>query len=203
MKKKIMNTAATKEIDSIVKMLDEVFTEIQGAFIKHRLSLKYQQTTSEVSKSLRKSLVTFYEAAEELGGNEALAVQATAINLSKIFYDLMRLSNQVETKVKDKVMFSDEAVKEVNDILQRTANLLPHVADAMRTCNPLIIAHVDKEVDELRANATNSAVYHEDRLCKGACHPKASIIFMQIMQHLQDILWHFKALVTENGMPGL
>ncbi|MBS4030310.1 MAG: hypothetical protein KGZ63_02665 [Clostridiales bacterium] len=203
MKKKIVNSSATREIDSIVKMLGEVFTEIQGAFTKNRLSLKYQQTTSEASKTLRKSLVTFYEAAEEVGGDEALAVQATAINLSKVFYDIMKLSNQVETKVKGKVMFSDEAVAEVNDIFRRTAELLPHVADAMRTCNPLIIAHVDKEVDELRANAANSAVLHEDRLCKGACHPKASIIFMQMLQHLQDILWHFKALVSENGMPGL
>jgi Na+/phosphate symporter len=203
MKKKIVNSAAAKEIDSIAKMLGDVLTEIQGAFKKHRLSLKYQQTTTDVTKTLRKSLVTFYEVAEEMSGNEALAVQATAINLSKVFYDILRLSNQVETKVKEEVMFSEAAVGEVEELIRRTAELLPHVADAIRTCNPLIIAHVNKEVDELRANAANTTVFHEDRLCKGACHPKASVIFMQMMQHLQDILWHFKALVTENGIPSL
>lgn len=203
MKKKIINASATKEMDAIMTMLGEMFGEIENAFMKHRLSLKYQKTADEVGRKVRQSLVDFYEAAPQLGGEEALSVHATAINLSKVFYDLLRLAHQVETKVRNKVFFSDDAVAEVSGLMQRTSALLPHVADALRTCNDLITSHVDKEVDELRAIAANSTILHEDRLCHGKCHPKASIIYMQILQNLQDILWHLKALVCHNGIPAV
>ncbi len=201
MKEKMVNSAATRETDNIVKMLSEVLAELHGAFMKHSMSLKYQQTTTEVTKTLRKSLVSFYGEAAKLGGEEALIVQSTAINLSKVFYDVLRLSNQVETKIKEDIKFSDEAVGEISDIFKRTADLLPHVADTILTCNPLIVAHVSKEIDELTKNANESSALHMDRLCKGTCHPKASIIFMQMTQQLQDILWHLRALVAEDGMP--
>jgi Na+/phosphate symporter len=201
MKKKITNTSATREMELLVSLLGEMFHEVSNAFTKHRLSLKYENTMEEAAKQIRKSLVDLSEAATEMGGNEALSVQATAMHLSKIFYDLLRLSTQVETKVKEKVMFSDEAAGEIVNVFDRTAGLLGHVSDALRTCNELIIAHVKKEVDELRNAASGSTTMHEDRLCKGKCHPKASMVYLQMMQHLQDALWHFKALVCDNGMP--
>lgn len=203
MKKKIMNTSATKEMEQLVTQMGEMFAEINNAFTKHRLSLKYKQTTADAAKHIRKALVNLSEAAADVGGAEALAVQASAMNLSKIFYDILRLANQVENKVNNKVLFSEDAVKEMNDIMKRTGDLLPHVADALRTCNELITRHVEKEVDELRGNASGSTVLHEDRLCKGACHPKASVIYLQMLQHLQDILWHCKALVCDNGVPAM
>jgi Na+/phosphate symporter len=198
-----MNTSATKEMEQLVTLMGELFTEINGAFMKHRLSLKYQQSFDDTAKQIRKNLVNISEAAAEMGGGEALTIQSTAMNLSKIFYNILRLAGQVETKVKVNVLFSDEAAAEMSDTLKRTAALLPHVADALRTCNPLITTHVEKEADELRSAAANSTVTHEDRLCKGKCHPKASVIYLQMLQYLQDILWHFKALVCESGVPGL
>ncbi|MDW7651941.1 MAG: hypothetical protein SCK29_09780 [Bacillota bacterium] len=203
MNKKIISTSAVKEMEKTVSLLNGLFKEVHTAFMKNRLSLKYRQTLEEANKTIRQSLVNFYEAAAEMGGGEeALSVQATAINLSKIFYDLVRLANQVEKKIGEKILFSDEAVAEMDDLLRRTIDLLPHVADGLRTCNALIVSHVEKEADELRKNAANSTAFHEDRLCKGKCHPKASIIYMQMLQHLQDILWHFKALVCDKGIPG-
>ena len=201
MKTKIVNPSAAKEMDQIVALLGEMFTEVHNAFMKNRLSLRYEQVSVANAMQIRQSLVTFYEAVAKMGGGEALTVQRTALNLSKIFYDLLRLSNQVEIKVKEKVLFGEEAVSEMNNLMIRTVALLPHVADALRTCNELIIDHVENEADELRTNATNSTAFHEDRLCKGKCHPKASIIYLQMLQHLQDILWHFKALVCNNGIP--
>ena len=201
MQKKIVNTAATKEMDQIISLLGELLTEINTAFTKNRLSLKYENTSEEAAAQIRKNLVSLSETAKELGGAEALSVQSVTLNLSKVFYDVLHLGHQVEAKVKAKVMFSDEAAKEMQDLLRRTADLLPHVADAVRTCNSLIVNHVHKEADELRNNATNSTAMHEDRLCKGSCHPKASVIFMQMLQNLHDIQWHFKALACDQDIP--
>ncbi|RJX29265.1 MAG: hypothetical protein C4554_01135 [Dethiobacter sp.] len=203
MKKKIVNSTAVKEINEIMQLFYDFFGEINTAFVKHRLSLKYQQAGSNFAKQSRQRLARFY-AATETTGAELLSIQAAAINFSKIFYDILRLSSPVEAKVNEKVLFSDEAVKEMSEILDRTRELLLHVNDALQTGNPLIISHIEKEAEALNSMTLNSTVLHEDRLCKGVCHPKASVIFMLMLQQLQDILWHCKALVSEqNGVPNI
>lgn len=200
MRQKIVNTSATVALEQLISELGELFTEINTAFTQHRLSLKYKQATDDSAKQIRKCLVTLSKTTEKLSGAEALAIQATTINLSKIFYDVLRLTNHVENKIKDKILFSEEAMAEMSRLLKRSSDLLPHLADALRTYNELIAKHVEKEVEELRIYAANSTLAHEDRLCKGVCHPRASVIYLQMLQHLQDILWHFKALACHNGI---
>lgn len=200
MKQKIMNNTAATALEQLILELEEMFAEINTAFTERRLSLKYKQSTDKSAVQIRKALVSLAEVTGELAGAEALAVQSSTINLSKIFYDILHLSCFVEDKIKDKVLFSDAAMAEMSGLLKRSSDLLPHVADALRTCNELIARHVEKEVEELRSYAMSSSLAHEDRLCKGACHPKASVIYLQMLQHVQDILWHFKALACHNGI---
>jgi Na+/phosphate symporter len=203
-KKQLSSDTIAQEISGIVQIFGELFDEIHGAFQTHRVTLKYQQTSTALSRGLRQNLVSFYNKASDLTGAEALAIQATAINFSKIFYDILRLSGLVETKVKEKVLFSDLAASELTQLMRRGRELLPHLADALQTQNPIIISHVEKEVNELSAIIVNSTNLHEDRLCKGICHPKASVIFMQMLDQFQDILWHYKALISkQSGMPDL
>lgn len=198
MTKIIVCSAAAAEIKVIVTMFGEFYDEVTTAFLGNRLSLKYQQTAAELSKGLRQRLAKVYERANELTGQEALIVHATAINLGKIFYDLLRLSGNVETKVLEKISFSEAASSEVTDVMRRTKDLLPHLADAILTRNPLIVGHVEKETEALGVAIQHCVKTHEERLCRGICPPKASVIFMLMTQQLQDILWHCQALVSEN-----
>jgi Na+/phosphate symporter len=195
--KKLVCTKSTKEINSTVEMLDQLFLEIYIAFMKHRLSLKYQQMTGDLSKKLRQSLARLYEGSAKVSAEEALAMQATAINFSKVFYDLMRISGQVESKVKENVLFSDVASKEMSELMRGTRELVHNVGDALLTRNDVIVEHVQKEIARLSADAASISGMHGDRLCKGMCHPKASLVYMNLLQHLGDILWHYKALISD------
>ncbi|EEG78626.1 Na/Pi cotransporter family protein [Dethiobacter alkaliphilus] len=198
---KILSASASKEMYQIVSKLNQLFSEIHTAFMKNRLSLKYRQALEKLGKQISMGLVEFSESARQMDKNEALTVHATAVNLSKIFYDLLRLATQVEKKINSRTRFTNAAIKEMNDILCRTVSVLPHVADGLRTCNPVILAHVHKEVDTLRRDSANSINFHEDRLCEGKCHPRACIVYMQMLQHLQNILWHYKAMICRNNFP--
>lgn len=202
MTKELVGSSTATEIAGIMAMFGEFYNEVTTAFLSNRLSLKYQQTTSELSKRLRQRLARAYESAADFTGREALAVQAVAINLSKIFYDLLRLSGNVESKVREKIIFSEAATTEITEVMRRTGELFPHVADAVLTGNPLIVSHVEKEAEALGLAVHNCIKTHEDRLCRGICNPKASVIFMLMTQQLQDILWHYQALVgNHDGAP--
>lgn len=202
--KKLCCANSSKEISDTVQTLDQFFLEVNAAFTQHRLTLKYRQANDDLPRQIRKGLVSLYEGCANAAAGEALAAQSTASNLSKIFYNLLRISAQVETKVKENILFSDAASGEMSSLAKRTRELLRHVGDAVTTQNELILDHVQKETADLFALVESMSAAHEDRLCKGVCHPKASIVYMNLLQHLADILWHYQALLSEgNGLPAV
>jgi len=199
---KIVNSNAVREIDEIMQLFNDFLEKIINAFIKHRLSLEYELMCGDFTRRSRQILSRFYATTKQTHPPESLYIQGATLNFSKIFFDILRLSTLVETKVKEKILFSDEAVNEMKEIFQRTRGLLPHLHDALLTGNAIIIEHIKKEAAALQAKTLDHTVLHEERLCKGICHPRAAVIYMQMLQQLQDILWHFGALVDkENGIP--
>ncbi|MCR3921044.1 MAG: hypothetical protein NUK65_00800 [Firmicutes bacterium] len=201
MRNQVVHTTAATEIENVVTMLTELFTQVEQSFSKHRLSLKHKQTTARVTTQMRGTLTTLHQLIGEINRDEALAVQATVLNVGKVYYSLLRLSYQVEKKVEDNIVFTKVAADDMHEILQRTRALLPHVNDTLRTCNTVLATHVKEEVDVLLTNAESATKLHEERLCTGVCHPNTANIYLQMLAYLQDILWHMKALVCENGLP--
>jgi len=203
--KKIVSKPSIEEIEKIVLLMDELFEQVYEAFVNQRLSLKYEHSAGDIPRNLRQGLVKLYEGTTgSITAAEALSLQSTAINFSKIYYNLLRVSSLVETKVKNKILFSESATGEINELIRRCKELLPHVGDILVTKNSVVVAHVEKEIDLLCKIALNNANIHEDRLCTGVCHPKASIIYMQLLQLVKDILWHYKALISEkDGVPNI
>lgn len=199
MQEKLTCTSATKEVEQVLFCLSQMLQEIHQTFMKNLLSLKYKQRKVKLGNQTRQSIVGFFQTGIKLSPGEALTVQATTTNLSKIYYDLLRIEAQVEKKVSSKTKFSTAAVRETNELLRRTVSLFPHVADAIRTCSPVIILYVQKETAALRELAANSIAVHERRLCEAKCHPRACVLYMQILQHLQDILWHLEAMVCNKN----
>lgn len=198
--KKPLNSMVAKEINSTVESMENFFSEVCTAFRTHRITLKYKQITDEFIQDIRQNMVRLYRDSVKQLPDEALSLQYTAIHFSKIFYDLQRLSGLVETKIKENILFSNVATDEMSEIFLRTRDLLHHLADALLTGNEVIVAHVNKEADDIQELIEKISGYNQERLSKGVCHPKASIIFTQMLQSSQDILWHYKALVSDKEM---
>lgn len=195
--KKPLNPVVAKEVNSIVEAMENFFSEVYTAFRTHRITLKYKQITDDLSHSIRHNLVRLHRDIVKQLPDEALSLQYTSIHFSKIFYNLQRWSGLVETKIKENIVFSNVATEEISEIFRRTRDLLHHLGDAVLTGNEVIVAHVEKEADSIGDLIEKISGYNQERLSKGICHPKASIIFTQMLQSTQDILWHYKALLSD------
>jgi Na+/phosphate symporter len=114
---------------------------------------------------------------------------------------LERIGDQAETILRcvriildQGVPFSDRAVGEVEDLLGRGAELLRLVRDVLATQSRFLLQAVARESVALAARANRYAEAHEARLVEGVCVPRASSLFLAIVDSLRAIEWHVREI---------
>ncbi len=99
---------------------------------------------------------------------------------------------RIHIKIEEKLLFSEDAVKEYNDLYQRTEDALEEVVTALEKDRPSLLkealkqeAHIDKLVDQYRAN-------HNQRLLAGVCSPFAGNMFLNMLDFTAAVYYHTK-----------
>jgi Na+/phosphate symporter len=121
---------------------------------------------------------------------------------------LERIGDQAETILRcvgiildQGVPFSDRAVGEVEDLLDRAAELMRLVRDALATRSRALLRVVAQKSTGLAARANRYAEAHEARLVEGVCLPQASSLFLAIVDSLRAIDFHVREIARRIG-PG-
>ncbi len=114
---------------------------------------------------------------------------------------LERIGDEAETILRciriiltDGVPFSDRAVGEVDELMRRAADLLRITRDAILTRNRFLLDTLDREGAALADRAASCAEAHEARLIEGVCSPRASSLFLAILDALRGIQWHARQI---------
>ncbi len=114
---------------------------------------------------------------------------------------LERIGDQAETILRcvriilgDGVPFSDRAVGEVGELMGRAAELLRLVRDTLQTRNRFLLDTLARKGKALATRAAGFAEAHEARLVEGVCSPRASSLFLAIIDSLRGIEWHARQI---------
>jgi Na+/phosphate symporter len=116
--------------------------------------------------------------------------------LERIGDSLESIIHSVSTKIKDGIMFSDKAVKEIESLFEGLAELLECLHDCLKTKNRILISHIIEQSKELSQLANDYSYPHQERLIAGVCSPKASPIYLDIVDSLRNIAMHI-SFMTE------
>ncbi len=128
-----------------------------------------------------------------------VVASATAIisNYHKIAFNLEKISQHTRNKSRDGILFTEKAVTELEEIFRGLDNLLAHLNDVVMTKNAVLIDYILREKQSLKKLACDFALEHEERLIKGICLAQSSSVYLQILDALEDILWHLQTVVEE------
>ncbi len=114
---------------------------------------------------------------------------------------LERIGDEAETILRciriiltDGVPFSDRAVGEVDELMRRAAEMLRLVRDAILTRNRFLLDALEREGTALADRAASCAEAHEARLIEGLCSPRASSLFLAMLDALRGIQWHARQI---------
>lgn len=113
-------------------------------------------------------------------------------NIEQIKYSTEKINASINNKISDGIMFSDKAVTEMKDIYGVVLDCLRHVRDLMQTKNSVLVDHLLQRTGAYEEVINRYTDEHENRLVRGICLPKASLIYLLIIDSLKDILWNIR-----------
>jgi len=101
---------------------------------------------------------------------------------------------RVQIKIEERLLFSEEAVKEYEDLYRKTEDALKEIVCALERDNLDLVKtvlkkeeHIDSLVDEYRAR-------HNQRLIEGICSPIACNMFLNMLDFTAAVYYHAKKI---------
>ncbi|HHT9117067.1 MAG TPA: hypothetical protein ACFYD1_00410 [Candidatus Hypogeohydataceae bacterium YC38] len=124
------------------------------------------------------------------------ALVASLTHLQGVGEALKGMIPHVRNKVNENVLFSDKAVGELKFLFENTREVLKNAGDFFLTRNPLLMNHILEKGVYLNQIADSYAIEHEDRLIAGVCMPKASPLYINILECVTRINWNIMRAIN-------
>ena len=198
--------------DDVAAMGDEVvrtFLCVRDAFVRldpapledaARLArLVHQQEQALIHRMVRSAAGPGQPSAAD---EEAIFVP---MHLERIADNIELLGAAVGRMVREGILFTDRASGEIRRLSGTVLELLEGLRDALQTGNRTLVRYIRDAGRACEAQATEFALFHEQRLIEGVCQPKASSIYLAMLDHLRGIEWHARQVaekLASGSLPG-
>jgi Na+/phosphate symporter len=107
------------------------------------------------------------------------------------------VAESIISKVKGQVLLSDKASAELDYLFGRTRDILVNARDMVLAPNTLVGRHMAESARAVERMADEYSTLHEERLIEGLCAPKASQLFIQMLDAFKTISWHSKEIAQD------
>ncbi|MCK5138516.1 MAG: hypothetical protein KAQ85_01625 [Thermodesulfovibrionia bacterium] len=186
-----------KSLNEVVSYAEDCMSSMQVAFINNiSLPLEDCKIDTEVIKREEaelKKLIT-ETAVHDLDLKPYISV---SVHLLKMWENIDKLSNLIDKKIRENILFSDKAVNETIFLLQRLIEILRPTADIILARNTFLRMYILESQASVEKMATGYATLHEDRLIVGECVPAASSLFIKMLDAIKNIAWHTKEIAIK------
>ena len=115
-------------------------------------------------------------------------------HLERIGDDIELLIRSTRSIIIEGMCFSDRAIKEINSLFAKAEELLESTRNSLTTGDREQINRVREEGIKFQEMIGEYSLSHYDRLIQGSCMPKASSIYLAILDYLSDIEKHLRKM---------
>lgn len=173
---------------SEIKMLELIFEcfrtfkekSIQEA---EQVKVEVQRHSSELAKFLIQK-----SSPEDKGKEWAKPYLSMATSFDRMTHHMEGMVDRMRAMLNERILFSDRAVKEVNDIFQEAMDLLENLPGLIQTGNKQRAQHIGEQVRSILKIANGFSEEHEERLIQGICLPKSSPLYLSLLESLKGII---------------
>lgn len=151
----------------------------------------------EQEKKLTQRLPGKFGAAPDLGVEASYSF--LPLHLERIGDNIESLVLAIQTTIKDGIPFSERAMKEIDTLFEKIIELVGCMRDAIATRNKVLIRHILKEGPTYERCISEFAVSHQERLIEGLCAPKASSMYLALLDYLKGIESHVRQMAQKLG----
>ncbi|RMG67616.1 MAG: hypothetical protein D6710_11220 [Nitrospirae bacterium] len=190
-------TGFVEKVHSMVDRLQEAISLLYNAFIYSKntpleLALEQVESVKAEEKELTPQLV-------DLSGTDELARLYAPVpgHLERIASNIEHMIRVVKQKNEENILFSDKAVSEINFLINRVKEVLSNLSDLVLARNRYLANYIIESEAEIERTANEFSTLHEERLIEGLCMPKASGIYVILLDGLKRIVWNAKEIASK------
>lgn len=126
----------------------------------------------------------------EKGGWGIKPFLSIASSFDRMAYNIDGLFDRLKMKAQQHILFSDHAVKEINDVFQEAMELLENLPKLISSKDKALARHIGEMGRSIFKIANGYSEEHESRLLQGICLPKSSPIYLGILESLKGVILH-------------
>ncbi len=185
------------EIHNMSNGIEEALGLLHNAFIYNKESFikdaeGYIEDIKKKEKDLTLQLITA-SATDET----ARLYSAIPVHLERMASNLEHIARSIETKIKENLLFSDKAMVEINYLFTRVKEIISNVSDLILARNIFLANYIKESEKDLERTASEYATLHEERLIEGLCLPKASGVYVVLLDSIKRIAWNAKEIAQK------
>ncbi|NOX20871.1 MAG: hypothetical protein GXO99_06405 [Nitrospirae bacterium] len=185
------------EIHAMADRIEEALTYVYNAFIYNQNSPleAAEKLTAEIREKERQLTPELIE----LSARDEIARLYAPIpsHLERIADNIEHIIRMIRTKNDENVLFSDKAVSELNFLFNRVKEVQSNLSDLILARNRFLANYIIESEKEIERAANEFSTLHEERLIEGICLPKASGIYVMILDALKRIVWNAKEIARK------
>jgi Na+/phosphate symporter len=177
---------------SLMRMLELAFEGFRGPseeFFKE--AEEFEDKIHQYSSELTSFIISQSPSSEKEWVKPYLSIAST---LERMACNIEGIVDRVRGKSENHIVFSDQAVKELNDVFQEAMRLLENLPKLITTQDRLLARRIGEEGRSMLKIADGYSEVHEERLIDGICVPKNSPIYVGIIESLKGVVVHTLAV---------
>jgi Na+/phosphate symporter len=177
----------SRSLATMLEMAFQAFRKLTEESIKAVEETKrdVQQHSTELTK-----LLISKSSSDEKGREWVKPYLSMVSSFDRAAYNIDGIVDRLKVMIREETLFSDRAIKEVNDIFQEAMDLAENLPGLIVSQDKLTAQNIGEKVRSTFKIANGFSEEHEDRLIQGICLPKSSPIYLGILESLKGILTH-------------
>lgn len=182
-------------ISGMVESIDALYT----AFLYNNASIIEGIEGGLGRASERSTALTEGLMAEKKGEPRAGLYVSVPSHVGRMGEGIASIASSMKAKMRENVLFSDRAMSEIEFMFGWVRDILANARDLVLAPNILVARHMAEAEAALEKTADEYATRHEERLIEGLCTPKASQLYIQMIDAFKGIAWHAKEIAKDLG----
>ncbi len=185
-----------KDIAEMAQMAADMWKMTHQAFMEHDVDLfapilEKESLLNELEKQLTAELVEIGKAASTKEEQEIVLGYADIVGDIELIGDYCKdILERVQIKIEEKLLFSDDAVKEYGELYQKTAAALEEVAQALEKDEPCFVRRLLGQKEQIGSLVDEYRRRHNQRLIDGVCSPFACNMFLNMLDFTAAVYYH-------------
>jgi len=187
-----------KEVEEKISQVCQSLNKMLGLAFQgfRKLTEESLEKVGEAKKDVEyhstelKNLLISKSSINERGKEWVKPYLSIASSFDRMTHNIEGIVERLRAMVSGQILFSDRALREVNDIFQEAMALLESLPNLVLTKNKHLAQHIGEQVRSIFKIANGFSEEHEERLIQGICVPKSSPMYLGILESLKGVIAH-------------